>query len=199
VIEFVTVDISTVIFTLFISIKRTKKMSDTTQYDEIIKDAIAKHFPALLTDLGADAWLYIKAQVWQESRFNPNAKSPCGAQGLMQLMPGEFEIANPFDPAENVNVGVAYLAEQYAHFPEIPDCTERLKFALASYNGGRGYVNAAEHLAKQRINFDWQQWVNTREYLKTCVCNGRTPDWKQMWGYVDVIFQHFSETSVEAV
>jgi membrane-bound lytic murein transglycosylase MltF len=163
-------------------------MMQKTQYDDMIHETVNIKFPQLLKDLGEDAWLYVKAQVWQESRFNPKAVSPCGAQGLMQLMPGNFHIDDPFDPKQNVNVGVSYLAEQYSHFPEIPEPIERLKFALASYNGGRGYINAAAKLARE-AGLKWQQWIVTRAYLKICKCNGKSPDWKQIWGYVDDIFQ----------
>ena len=49
-----------------------------------------------------------------ESAFNPRARSPKGALGLMQLMPAtarQFGVADPFDPAENVGAGVAYLRQ----------------------------------------------------------------------------------------
>ncbi len=54
-------------------------------------------------------------------------------------------------PEKNLRAGIAYLYRQYYRFPEIPDPVERVKFALASYNGGRGYINAALSLARSRV------------------------------------------------
>jgi membrane-bound lytic murein transglycosylase F len=110
-------------------------------------------FDALLQEgartIGWD-WRLLAAQTFQESRFDPDARSWAGAMGLLQLMPGtarEVGVANPYDPAENVRGGVQYirwLAGQWE--PDIPDPDERLKFVLASYNTGRGHVQDAQRL-----------------------------------------------------
>ncbi|EMA4529671.1 lytic transglycosylase domain-containing protein [Pseudomonas aeruginosa] len=70
-----------------------------------------------------------------ESQYNPNAVSPKGAKGLMQLMDelsNEFNI-DPFDPESNINVGTQYLAKMLARF-------KSLDLALAAYNAGPGAV-----------------------------------------------------------
>ncbi|KPX80385.1 hypothetical protein ALP33_200159 [Pseudomonas amygdali pv. lachrymans] len=72
----------------------------------------------------------------QESRNDPNAISPKGAQGLMQLMPSlskQFNI-DPFDVAMNIKVGTRYFAELLAKY-------KRLDYALAAYNAGPGAVD----------------------------------------------------------
>ena len=109
-------------------------------------------------------WLIVKAQVAVESGFRPQAKSPAGAQGLLQLMPQtDMEIDNDldaFDIEGNLDNGIRYLKEQFDRLAEIPDEYTRIRCALAAYNGGRGYVNAALALGRKQEGQpkDFQEW-----------------------------------------
>jgi hypothetical protein len=191
--------------------ERNLSMIETTnkKYDGMIQTAVTRYFPALSTDFGPLGWLWIKAQVWQESRFDPLARSPVGALGLMQLMPAtaaELDVIDSTDPRQNLRGGVQYLADQYNHLKEIPDPVERMRFALASYNGGRGYINAA--LARSRQleglpeNYSawqrdgskggaWQRFSTVGPVLSTITCKGLRPDADQMTHYVEAIEKRF--------
>src|SRR5262245_19202934 len=52
--------------------------------------------------------------MWTESRFDPKAVSPKGAQGLLQLMPAvqqDYGVTDPFDPEQNVHGGMQYMRD----------------------------------------------------------------------------------------
>ena len=112
-------------------------------YDSLIK-AGAK-------ELGWD-WRLLASLIYQESRFNPKARSWAGAQGLMQLMPPTARMVgakNTYDPGANIAGGVAYLKFLTEEWKDkIKDPDERIKFILASYNAGPGHVEDARILAR---------------------------------------------------
>lgn len=80
----------------------------------------------------------VEAVVSVESGGDPNAVSPAGAQGLMQLMPdtaSSLGVLNSFDPVQNIDGGVRYLSQLIDYFGG--DITK----ALAGYNAGPGAVD----------------------------------------------------------
>ncbi len=169
---------------------RKRTIAKTGVYDSLIQKVAADIWP------GID-WQLIKCQVNQESSFSPRAVSSCGAIGLLQLLPATaeelgFTKDELYIPERNLRAGITYLYRQYYRFPEIPDPAERIRFALASYNGGRGYINAALSLAR-KSSASWREWNYTKSFLEhpACRVDGHHPDYGQIIGYVDRIWSSY--------
>lgn len=114
-------------------------------------------------------WRLIAAQCYQESGFDPNAVSWAGAKGLMQLMPGTAAYlgvspSEIYAPAVNVEAAGRYLRELLQEFSDIRLRDERIKFALAAYNGGKGHIRDAMRLARKHRRNE-QQWSEVKAYV----------------------------------
>jgi soluble lytic murein transglycosylase-like protein len=135
------------------------------------------------------------AQIKQESAFDEGAISPVGAMGLAQFMPGTWEVwgtgGDPFNPDHSIKAQVRYMEDLYSRFGEIPDLIERYKFALASYNAGRGHVNKALAEAREACNLPYSYGVWQSEGAKS----GRWQEWWYASSYLHLITgKHALET-----
>ena len=100
--------------------------------------------------------------IYQESRFQPNARSWAGAFGLMQFMPTtarRFGISQNSSAEQQIRAGTEFIQWLDQRFDDIiPDSEERIKFILAAYNVGPGHIFDAITIAKKQ-GLDPKVWM----------------------------------------
>ncbi|RMH07106.1 MAG: lytic transglycosylase F [Nitrospirae bacterium] len=122
---------------------RAKRTGQLSPYDDLVQKYARLY--------GFD-WRLIVAQMYQESRFNPKARSWAGAVGLLQVLPRTakglgFPTIESIE--DGIHAGVKYLNWVRDRFePELP-IKDRMWLALAAYNVGHGHVMDARRLARQ--------------------------------------------------
>jgi soluble lytic murein transglycosylase-like protein len=142
----------------------------------------------------------VKAVVQVESGFNPYAKSPKGALGLMQLMPGtiqRFGVRNPFNPVENVGAGVQYLRQlldRYQNNEQLalaaynagPDAVDKHGQSVPPYRETRNYVSQISQIADRPLELRSNQIYRVTEIIDGRAVT-RYTDKKPSKGSYDVV------------
>lgn len=148
--------------------------TDRATYAEILGSGQISPFDAFFKKYGKQFgldWRLIASVAYHESSFDPEGKSWAGAVGLMGLMPATAASLGVtgdalYDPEMNIKAGAEYLKSLINTFSSIPDMTERIKMALASYNGGIGHIYDARALT-EKYNADNNVWEgNVERFLQ---------------------------------
>lgn len=112
-------------------------------------------------------WRLLAAQAYQESHWDPAARSPTGVRGIMMLTlrtASEVGVKNRLDPAQSILGGARYLANLRERLPESIEEPHRTWIALAAYNVGMGHIHDARTLA-ERLGRNPDSWIDLRTVL----------------------------------
>lgn len=119
-------------------------------YDEAIKLAVNSYLPDW-------DWRRVKAQLWQESRFDADAVSPVGARGIAQFMPPTWadvcsrmalpDGASPFEPKYAIPACAWYMDTLRRQWTAKRSDVELWRLTLATYNTGMGNMLKAQRVS----------------------------------------------------
>ena len=143
--------------------------SQTEQLGQLVDQRLPKYeslFKTAAEKYQLD-WHLIAAIAYQESHWNPRAKSPTGVRGLMMLTldtAKEMKVTNRLDPIQSLEGGVAYFLKLKSRLPERISDPDRTLFALAAYNVGFGHLEDARILTA-RNNHNPDSWTDVRIHL----------------------------------
>jgi membrane-bound lytic murein transglycosylase F len=112
-------------------------------------------------------WRLLAAISYQESHWNPKARSYTGVRGLMMLTnvtAKEVGVTNRVDPKQSIEGGALYFKRIYERIAEDIKDPDRTWFALAAYNVGFGHMEDARILT-ERHGDDPHKWTDVKKYL----------------------------------
>ena len=164
-----------------------------------------RHFREAADSTGYD-WTLIAAIAFTESRFDSTAVSQVGAQGVMQVMPETmrgFGVPDSLhcDNRTNIMTAALLLQSLEKQFRPIKSPEERIKFQLASYNAGFGYIHDAMRLAR-KYGYDRYKWeanvdsflihLSLPEFYTDTLCrNGQFNGWQETLSFVKKVHRHW--------
>jgi len=112
-------------------------------------------------------WTLLASISYQESHWNPNAKSFTGVRGLMMLTRNTAKllgVKNRLDPKQSIVGGARHIKQMIKFVPENVDDENKMKFALAAYNIGLGHIHDAQKLAKKN-GLNQNSWSDLKKVL----------------------------------
>ncbi len=157
-------------------------------------------------------WTLLAAQSYQESHWNPRAKSPTGVRGIMMLTlttAKEMGIKSRLNAKENILGGAKYLAQMRKRLPQSITRHDREWMALAAYNVGFGHMRDAFVLT-ERLDKNPNLWTDVstvlpllgrRKYYRT-LKHGYARGWepvryvKRIRDYQDIIVNNLERQEI---
>ena len=171
--------------------------AELSPYDDYFREAA--------DSIGYD-WTLLAAIAFTESRFDSTAVSDAGALGVMQMMPETlrgFDIPDSLhsDNYTNIMTAAKLLHSLERHFRVVKAPEERIKFILASYNAGFGYIHDAMRLAR-KYGYDRKVWdanvdsflvhMSRPEFYTDTLCrNGQFNGSQETLSYVKKVHHHW--------
>ena len=125
------------------------------EFSQLVESRLAELLPLFeqaSVQTGVD-WRLLAALAYQESRWNPAARSPNGALGIMMLMPDtarSLGVTDPMDARQSIEGGARYFLKVREQIPKRIREPDRSWFAIASYNMGYGHLEDARIITQTR-------------------------------------------------
>jgi membrane-bound lytic murein transglycosylase F len=132
------------------------KQGELSPFDPLVKRYASRY--------GLD-WRLMVSQMFQESGFDPAARSWVGALGLFQVMPRtaqELGVGDPTEVEAGIHAGVKYMGQLMGQFEPGLKTKDRIRMAQAAYNAGKGHVLDARRLAAAQ-GWDPDKWFGSVE------------------------------------
>ncbi|MFC6440562.1 membrane-bound lytic murein transglycosylase MltF [Pseudobowmanella zhangzhouensis] len=140
---------------------------DTRRFIEAVEQTLPEYRELFRAESNNLDWRLLAAMSYQESHWNPKARSHTGVRGMMMLTldtARDLGVKSRLDPRQSIQGGARYFQMQLDRIPERIAQPDRTWFALAAYNAGWGHVEDARILT-QRQGGNPDLWVDVKQRL----------------------------------
>lgn len=140
---------------------------DTREFIKSARSVLPQFQPLFVTYAEDVDWRLLAAMSYQESHWDPRAKSPTGVRGMMMLTLAtarDLGIKSRLDPEQSIKGGARYFTSLLKRIPARIKNPDRVWFALAAYNVGLGHLEDARILT-QRQGGNADLWVDVKKRL----------------------------------
>lgn len=140
---------------------------DTREFIKSAQKVLPEYRPWFETYSADMDWRLLAAMSYQESHWDPRARSPTGVRGMMMLTLAtarDLGIKSRLDPEQSIKGGAIYIANLLNRIPDRIKYPDRVWFALASYNVGLGHLEDARILT-ERQGGNPDMWVDVKKRL----------------------------------
>jgi len=138
--------------------------ADTLDFITAIDKTLPRYRPLFEKYAGDLDWRLIAAIAYQESKWDPKARSPQGVLGMMMLTvptANLMKVSSRVDAAQSIRGGSQYLSRLLSKVPERVPMPDRLWFAMAGYNIGMSHVESARKLTEKQ-GADPDKWAEVK-------------------------------------
>ena len=141
----------------------------TRRYMRHIEERLPEYRPLFEAagELTEQDWRLLAAMGYQESHWDPTARSPTGVRGIMMLTLNtmrQLGLDNRLDPEQSIMGGARYIRQIKDRLPERIQEPDRTWLALAAYNVGMGHLEDARVLT-ERNGGNPDKWVSVKRFL----------------------------------
>ncbi|MFC0180853.1 membrane-bound lytic murein transglycosylase MltF [Thorsellia kenyensis] len=157
--------------------------SQTYYFVQAVEKKLPEFEPLFKQYAGEFDWRLIAAIAYQESHWDPKAKSPTGVRGMMMLTLDTAKylgVDDRLDTEKSIIGGIEYLRFLLKRIPQTVDEDDKIWFALAAYNMGIGHLWDARELTLQSGG-DPDKWHDLKNHLPKLRDENVYPDLK--YGY----------------
>lgn len=146
---------------------RTFDFVDTRAFMRSVENKLPKYKDMFQAHAGDLDWRLIAAMAYQESHWDPEARSPTGVRGMMMLTRGtasDMGVTNRIDAEQSISGGARYFASLLRRIPERIQYPDRVWIAMAAYNVGLGHVEDARRITEQQ-GYNPDLWIDLKKHL----------------------------------